>query len=98
MVVGINGGSSFPAVANPTLFERAAMALTGSITQVSATFLADPKTGNVAPAGTPELRQFAENYVEGYAQDSWRLLPSLTLTYRLRYGYETAPWGLNGLQ
>jgi len=98
MVTAINGGTAFPAVGNANLFERAMMALTGSITQVNATFLADPKSGSVFPQGTPEQRQFNENYISFYAQDSWHMRPSLTLTLGLQYGYETPPWEANGFE
>jgi carboxypeptidase family protein len=96
MVVAINNGTTFPAVGNPTLFERGMMALTGSITQVNATFLADAKTGKILPSGSPELRNFAETYSEGYIQDSWHLRRDFTLTLGLRYGYEAPPWEVNG--
>lgn len=98
MVAAINGGTTFPAVGDPTLFERAMMALTGSITQVSATFLADPKSGAILPSGTPEQRQFDTNYYNLYAQDSWHVRPSLTVTAGMQYGYETPPWEANGFE
>ena len=98
MVSAINGGTTFPAVANPNLFERSMMALTGSITQVNATFFADPHTNTLLPSGSPELRDFAERYYEVYAQDSWKVRPNLTFTYGLRWGYETPPWEVNGYQ
>ena len=33
-----------------------------------------------------------------YLQDSWRIRSNLTLTYGLRYGYETPVWETNGLR
>jgi len=86
-----------PAPAAPNNFIRGYMMLTGSITQVNATVFATPQ-GTFLPPGSPEKRKFAENLFEAYIQDSWKLKPSVTLTYGLRYGYETPPWEVNGFQ
>lgn len=86
-----------PAPNDATSFIRAYMMLTGSITQVGATIFATPQ-GTFLPPGSPEKRNFAENLYEGYFQDSWKLRPNVTLTYGLRYGYETPPWEVNGFQ
>jgi hypothetical protein len=86
-----------PSPADATSFIRAYMMLTGSITQVGATIFATPQ-GTFLPPGTPEKRTFAENLYEGYVQDSWKVKPNVTVTYGLRYGYETPPWEVNGFQ
>jgi hypothetical protein len=86
-----------PDPADATSFIRAYMMLTGSITQVNATIFATPQ-GTFLPPGSPEKRNFAENLYEAYVQDSWKLRPNVTLTYGLRYGYETPPWEINGFQ
>ena len=91
------GAAGAPAPADPTSFIRAYMALTGSLTQVSATVFATPQ-GTFLPPGSLEKRKFAENLFEAYAQDSWKLKSNVTLTYGLRYGYETPPWEVNGFQ
>src|SRR4029077_9609383 len=93
----IPNGTNAPAPNNPTAFTRAYMMLTGSITQVDATIFATPQ-GTFLPPGSPERRSFAENLYEGYVQDSWKLRPNVTVTYGLRYGYETPPWEVNGFQ
>ena len=87
-----------PRASSTTTFTRAFMMLTGSITQVNGTFFADPKSGAILPSGSRQPRKFAENNVETYVQDSWRVRPNLTLTAGLRYGYTTPPWEVNGLQ
>jgi carboxypeptidase family protein len=93
------GDNGFPDAASTTLFTRAAMMLTGSITQVNTNFfIADPKSGSVLPQGSTELRQFAENDYELYGQDTWRIRDNLTLTVGLRYQYSTPPWEVNGFQ
>jgi len=91
-------GSGFPASTSPTIITRAFMMLTGSMTQVNATFFGNPSTGAILPAGSPNIRDFAERSVEGYFQDSWRLRPNLVFTYGLRYGYETPVWETRGFQ
>jgi Carboxypeptidase regulatory-like domain len=91
-------GSGFPVSQNPTAITRAFMMLTGSITQVNATFFGNPSTGEILPQGTPNVRHFAERSYEGYVQDSWRIRPNLTFTYGLRYGYETPVWETKGFE
>jgi hypothetical protein len=91
-------GSGFPASTNPTAITRSFMMLTGSITQVNATVFGNPSTGAIQPAGSPDLRNFAERSYEGYVQDSWRLRSNLTLTLGLRYSYETPVWETNGFE
>src|SRR5579872_823985 len=91
-------GSGFPGATNSTAITRAFMMLTGSITQVNATFLGNPSSGSVLPAGTPDARSFAERVYEGYAQDSWRVRSNVIVTYGLRYTYETPVWETNGFE
>jgi len=91
-------GSGFPQAQNPTAITRAFMMLTGSITQVNATFFGNPSTGAILPQGTPDVRHFAERSAEGYFQDSWRLKSNLIITAGLRYGYETPVWETNGFE
>jgi hypothetical protein len=93
----IPNGTNAPVPNNPTAFTRAFMMLTGSITQVNATFFATPQ-GQFLPAGSLEKRDFAENLFESYVQDSWKVRPNLTVTLGLHYGYETPPWEVNGFQ
>lgn len=91
-------GSPFPAAVNPTAVTRAFMMLTGSITQVNATFFGNPSTGAILPQGSPDVRHFAERASEAYIQDSWRIKSNVILTAGLRYGYETPVWETNGFE
>jgi hypothetical protein len=43
-------------------------------------------------------RHFKANEWEGYIQDSWRVLPSVIVTYGVRYTLLQAPWEVNGQQ
>ena len=47
-------------------------------------------------AGVPVERHFKANEYEGYAQDSWRIKPSLTFTFGLRYTILQTPWETKG--
>ena len=89
--------SAVPAPADATSFVRAFTALTGSITQVSATIFATPQ-GSFLPVGSPVVRHFAENLYEGYVQDSWKIRRNLNLTLGLHYTYETPPWETKGFE
>lgn len=42
---------------------------------------------------TADLRQ---RTIEGYAQDEWRMRPSLTVYYGVRYSFFGSPWDKNG--
>jgi Carboxypeptidase regulatory-like domain/TonB dependent receptor len=55
----------------------------------SATLLSD---------GTPLPRHFSANEYEAYAQDSWRILPNLTVTYGVRYTILQTPYETKGQQ
>jgi hypothetical protein len=94
----IEGNAALPTPTNPTAITRAFMMLTSPITDVTATYFGSPATGAIQPAGTPDTRTFAERSFEVYLQDSWRIRSNLTLTYGLRYGYETPVWEANGFE
>lgn len=72
-------------------------ALIGMITQVNAQYNFT-KSGSTLPDGTPVSRRFAADAWEMYAQDTWKVKPSLTLTLGLRYSLFSPPWETNGLQ
>ncbi len=81
---------------DPNAFVRAFMMLTGSITQVNASFLVDGPTGRFLPAGSAQVRDYAENDFEVYFQDTWRLRPNVTFTAGLRWSYTTPIWETHG--
>jgi len=56
------------------------------------------KNGNTQPPGSPVVRNYAFNGFEMYAQDVWKMKPSLTVTLGLRYSLFSPPWETNGLQ
>jgi hypothetical protein len=75
----------------------AALDLVGGITSIGVTYQYDAD-GNLLPVGGPAARRFATEEYETYFADTWRVHPSLTLTYGLRYSYSRPPYETNGLQ
>lgn len=75
----------------------AALNLTGAVTSIGVTYQYDAD-GNLLPVGSGAVRRFATEEYELYFSDSWRVKPSLTVTYGLRYGYSRPPYETNGLQ
>jgi hypothetical protein len=53
---------------------------------------------NPQPFGTPLIANTTQRAYDAYFQDSWRIKPTLTLTYGLGYGWQTPPSELHGQQ
>ena len=56
------------------------------------------KSGNLLTPGAPVTRNYALNWYELYAQDSWRVKPNFTVTYGMRWSLFPPPYETNGLQ
>jgi hypothetical protein len=69
----------------------------GVLTQATGRYNYD-KAGNVVPNGEPVKRRFGSNEFEFYAQDSWQVGKTLTVSGGLRYSYYSPPWEVNGNQ
>jgi len=62
--------------------------LTGRLTSVSNQVALDPNTNQYVPNG-PRRREGNIQVWSAYAQDSWRMSPTVTLQYGLRYDLQT---------
>jgi len=71
--------------------------LIAPLSQVTANYNFD-RTGATLPDGAAVRRRFAVDEYEFYAQDQWRITPTITLNYGLRYYYASPPWETNGNQ
>ena len=71
--------------------------LLGMVTLVNA-YYNYGRDGSALPQGAPVTRNFGEDSYEMYAQDTWKLKPTLTVTLGLRYSLFSPPWEVNGLQ
>jgi hypothetical protein len=58
------------------------------------------RNGSLAPQpfGTPLIANTNQQAYNFYAQDTWRLRPTLTLTYGIGYGWQTPPTEATGQQ
>jgi hypothetical protein len=56
------------------------------------------KNGTALPAGSSVAHDYRLNEYAGYFQDSWRVLPSLTITAGVRYQYQTVPYEVHGVE
>jgi hypothetical protein len=67
-----------------------------SVTVVSNYDITSASSATLLGDGTPLARHFKANEYEAYAQDSWRILPNLTITAGLRYTILQTPYETSG--
>jgi hypothetical protein len=67
-------------------------------TQANYSVSSNGRNGTLLAQGTPLYRDFKNNEVEFYGQDSWRIRPNLTITYGLHYTLLQTPYEVNGQQ
>ena len=84
-------------MADANTVQRAMLDVFGVVTSGSMNYSYDTN-GNPLPIGEPTVRTFASNEWELYFGDNWRITPSLTLTYGLRYVKLGVPYETSGLQ
>lgn len=71
--------------------------LLGMVTNATAVYNYDRQL-NQLPPNTPITRRYAADTYEPYIQDVWKVKPTLTLTFGLRYSLFSPAWETNGLQ
>ncbi len=76
---------------------NAATAIIGRFSELTANFTFD-KGGALLEAGSPTVRNFATQGYDGYAQDTWKVRPNLTLTLGLRYSLERPVYETQGFE
>lgn len=75
--------------------------LVGTIPQITAQqnyAVTSPTAGTLLPEGAFINRNYKANEYEWYVQDSWRVLPNLTLTFGIRQSILQTPWEIHGQQ
>jgi hypothetical protein len=80
-----------------TNYDNAVTALFGMDVEVNAQYNYQ-RDGSTLAQGAPVVRHFAENGYEIYAQDTWKMKPTLTVTLGLRYSLFSPPWETKGLE
>ena len=94
---------NLPAVGNgfENSYEVAYDTLVGTVPETTQQYnysVTSPTSGSLYADGTFINRHFKTNEFEYYLQDSWRILPTLTITYGLRHSILQAPYETHGQQ
>nr|WP_252263774.1 TonB-dependent receptor [Paracidobacterium acidisoli] len=80
-----------------SLFDEAYTLMLGHYSSVGSTFNYDAN-GNVLPQGTGSHTDYRYYETEIYVGDTWKVTPSLTLSYGLRWQNYTVPYEKHGLE
>ena len=93
------GSHGFPAVdaGFNNSYDYPTMALMGILSQLDGVYNYD-KEGNLLPPNSPVKRHWAADEYEFYVQDVYKMKPSFTLTFGLRYSLFSPPWETTGTQ
>ncbi|HYL14047.1 MAG TPA: TonB-dependent receptor [Terriglobales bacterium] len=75
----------------------AGTAIIGRFTELRSNFTF-AKDGQLLPTGSPAVRDFATQAYDEYIQDTWKVLPNLTLTLGLRYSLERPVYETHGFE
>ena len=95
-LTGLPTGTTI-ASSSSTNMRHAFAALIGRLSQYTANFNFGVD-GTPLKAGDPVVRTFATEEYDWYGQDIWKLRPSLTLTYGLRYGLSRPVYETQGFE
>jgi hypothetical protein len=78
-------------------YDNSALAVVGIVTEGNAIYNYN-RTGKPLALGSPVNRRYGIKEYEMYGQDSWKITPSLTLTYGLRWTLLAPPYETSGTQ
>jgi len=79
-------------------YQNLAASVLGLVGQTQVIYTRTGSSLQIQPIGTLAQEASTIKYYSGYGADTWRLRPSLTLSYGLSYMYETPPVEKNGAQ
>jgi hypothetical protein len=93
------GAFGYPLVASNSRsnYNSAAITVAGIVNVGNITYNTT-KAGDTLPVGAPVTRDYRWNEYELYAQDTWKALKDLSITYGLRYSYLQVPAETSGTQ
>jgi hypothetical protein len=80
-----------------TIYDSAFVFGTGRYGNVNTTFNYTA-AGTAVPSGTGSQTQFKYYETEAYFGDTWKITPTLTLSYGVRYQNYTVPYEIHGIQ
>jgi Carboxypeptidase regulatory-like domain len=98
LVPSLRPGNILPASSTSLVtYDSAFTAMLGRVGELSSTFNYNA-AGNVLPQPSATVQTFRYYQTQPYFQDTWKVTPSLTLTYGVNYQYFTVPYEVNGLE
>ncbi len=95
-----NTSSCIPtaAASNASNYQNLAASVLGLVAQTQVIYTRTGSSLQIQPIGTLAQELSTIKYYSGYFADTWRMKPSLTVSYGLSYMYETPPVEANGAQ
>jgi hypothetical protein len=94
----INFGGVPVSSGNAARYQNLAASVLGLVGLTQVIYTRTGSNLQIQPIGTLAQESSTIKYYSGYGADTWRLRPSLTLSYGLSYMYETPPVEANGAQ
>lgn len=79
------------------LYDQAYALALAPITGTDATFYYNSSLSPI-PQGTPQSHRYKYKEIEAYYSDTWKVFPTLTLTYGLQWQFFSVPYDANGIQ
>jgi hypothetical protein len=93
----VANGTPFVASSFANSYDFPLQALLGMVTEVDAQYNFK-RDGSALADGAPIQRRYAMDGYEFYAQDTWKIKPTFTVTLGLRWSLFSPPWETNKLE